>query len=105
MSLLTEVPHSRAGRQTLQTLQASTSDLILPTSPDDAHRTAREFASAMIPAWWTRDQVADQLLSALPAMDPAGDYPESSHPLSELYECHRSAGTLPLTDDADGAWG
>lgn len=105
MSLLTEVLDSRAGRQTLRTLRASTSDLFLSTSLDDARRTAREVAGVMIPAWWTRDQVADQLLFALPAMESTGHRPESSHQLRELYEHHRAAGTLPLTDGEGGAWG
>ena len=86
-------------------LQVTTSDLILSTSLDDVQRTAREFAGVMIPAWWDRDQIADQLLAALPPMEPAGDDPEYRDHLRELYERHRAAGTLPLTDDEGGAWG
>src|SRR5699024_8896505 len=52
-------------------LQVTTSDLILSTSLDDVQRTAREFAGVMIPAWWHRDQIADQLLAAPPPMEPA----------------------------------
>ena len=85
--------------------QATTSDLILSTLLDDEQRGAREFAGIMIPAWWTRDQVAAQLLAALPSMEPAGDDPECRDHLRELYERHRAAGTLPLTDDEGGAWG
>lgn len=86
-------------------LQVRTSDLILSTSLDDVQRTAREFAGVMIPAWWDRDQIADQLLAALPPMEPAGDDPEYRDHLRELYERHRAAGTLPLTDGEGGAWG
>ena len=85
--------------------QVTTSDLILSTSLDASQRTAREFAGIMIPAWWDRDQVADQLLATLPPMEPAGDDPEYQDHLGELYERHRVAGTLPLTDDEGGAWG
>ena len=84
--------------------QAISSDLILSTSLDDEQRTAREFAGIMIPAWWDRDQVADQLFAALPSMEPAGDDPEYQHRLRELYERHRAAGTLPLTDGEGRAW-
>ncbi|MBB5832878.1 protein NO VEIN domain-containing protein [Brachybacterium aquaticum] len=86
-------------------LQVTTSDLILSTSLEDVQRTAREFAGVMIPAWWDRDQIADQLLAALPPMEPAGDDPEYRDHLRELYERHRAAGTLPLTDGEGGAWG
>ncbi|MEY8654548.1 protein NO VEIN domain-containing protein [Brachybacterium paraconglomeratum] len=86
-------------------LQVTTSDLILSTSLDDAQRTAREFAGVMISAWWDRDQIADQLLAALPPVEPAGDDPEYRDHLRELYERHRAAGTLPFTDDEGGAWG
>ena len=84
--------------------QAISSDLILSTSLDDEQRTAREFAGIMIPAWWDRDHVADQLFAALPSMEPAGDDPEYQHRLRELYERHRAAGTLPLTDGEGRAW-
>ena len=84
--------------------QVTTSDLILSTSLDDEQRTAREFAGVMVPAWWDRDQVADQLLSALPAMKPVGGDPEHQRRLRELLEKHRAAGTLPLTDEEGGAW-
>ena len=85
--------------------QVTTSDLILSTSLEDVQRTAREFAGVMIPAWWDRDKIADQLLAELPPMEPAGDDPEYRDHLRELYERHRAAGTLPLTDDEGGAWG
>lgn len=85
--------------------QATTSDLVLATSLDDEQRTAREFAGIMIPAWWDRNQVADQLLSALPPMQPAGDDAQYSKELRQMYERHRAAGTLPLTDGEGGAWG
>lgn len=85
--------------------QVTTSDLILATSLDDAQRTAREFAGVMIPAWWDRSKIADQLLSALPPMEPAGDDPQYSQGLRQMYERHRAAGTLPLTDGEGGAWG
>ena len=83
--------------------QVTTSDLILSTSLDDEQRTAREFAGVMIPTWWDRDKIADQLLSALPPMEPAGDDPQYSQELRQMYERHRAAGTLPLTDDEGGA--
>ncbi|MCZ4326297.1 protein NO VEIN domain-containing protein [Brachybacterium paraconglomeratum] len=86
-------------------LQVTTSDLILSTSLDDAQRTAREFAGVMIPAWWDRDQIADQLLAALPPMEPAGDDPQYPQKLRQMYDHHRAAGTLPLTDEEGGAWG
>lgn len=85
--------------------QVTTSDLILSTSLDDAQRTAREFAGVMIPTWWDRDKIADQLLSALPPMEPAGVDPQYSQELRQMYEHHRAAGTLPLTDGEGGAWG
>ncbi|MEO2096617.1 MAG: DUF3883 domain-containing protein [Brachybacterium sp.] len=85
--------------------QVTTSDLILSTSLDDAQRTAREFAGVMITAWWTRDQVAAQLLSALPPMEPDGDDPQYSQELRQSYERHRAAGTPPLTDGEGGARG
>lgn len=85
--------------------QATTSDLVLATSLDDEQRTAREFAGVMIPTWWDRDKIADQLLSALPPMEPAGDDPQYSQELRQMYEHHRAAGTLPLTDGEGGAWG
>ena len=85
--------------------QVTPPDLIISTSLDNAKRTAREFAGVMIPAWWGRDRIADQLLSALPPMEPAGDDPEYRDHLRELYEHHRAAGTLPLTDGEGGAWG
>ena len=83
--------------------QVTTSDLILSTSLEDVQRTAREFAGVMIPAWWDRDKIADQLLSALPPIEPAGDDPQNSQELRQMYERHRVAGTLPLTDDEGGA--
>ena len=85
--------------------RATTSDLILSTSLDDVQRTAREFAGVMILAWWDRDQIADQLLAALSPMEPAGDDPEYRDHLRELYERHRAAGTLLLTDAEGAAWG
>lgn len=85
--------------------QVTTSDLILSTSLDNAKRTAREFAGVMIPAWWGRDRIADQLLSALPPMEPAGDDPQYPQKLRQMYDHHRAAGTLPLTDEEGGAWG
>lgn len=85
--------------------QVTTSDLILSTSLEDVQRTAREFAGVMIPAWWDRDKIADQLLSALPPMEPAGVDPQYSQELRQMYEHHRAAGTLPLTDGEGGAWG
>ena len=85
--------------------QVTTSDLILSTSLDASQRTAREFAGVMIPAWWDRDKIADQLLSALPPMEPAGDDPQYSQELRQMYERHRAAGTLPLADGEGGAWG
>ena len=85
--------------------QVTTSDLILSTSLEDVQRTAREFAGVMIPAWWDREMVADQLLSALPPMEPAGDDPQYSQELRQSYERHLAAGTLPLTDEEGGAWG
>ena len=85
--------------------QVTTSDLILSTSLEDVQRTAREFAGVMIPAWWDRDKIADQLLSALPPMEPAGVDPQYSQELRQMYEHHRAVGTLPLTDGERGAWG
>lgn len=74
-------------------------------SCDDEEQTAREFAGVMIPVWWSREQVADQLLSALPPVEPNGDDPASALWLRQLFDLHRGAGTLPLTDDEGGAWG
>ncbi|MEV0869544.1 DUF3883 domain-containing protein [Brachybacterium paraconglomeratum] len=85
--------------------QVTTSDLILSTSLDASQRTAREFAGVMVPAWWDRDKIADQLLSALPPMEPAGDDPQYSQELRQMYERHCAAGTLPLADGEGGAWG
>lgn len=82
-----------------------TSDLVLSTSLDGEHRTAREFAGVMIPAWWDRDKIADQLLSAMPPMEPAGDDPQYSQELRQKYEHHCAAGTLPVADGEGGAWG
>lgn len=83
--------------------QATDSDRIVSTSLDDASRTAREFAGVMIPAWWSREQVADQLLSALPPVEQHGDDPAAALRLRQLFDLHRDAGTLPLTDDEGGA--
>lgn len=85
--------------------QVTDADKVLSTSLDDKERTAREFAGVMIPTWWDRDRVADQLLSALPPMETAGDDPEYRDHLRQLYEQHCAAGTLPLTDGEGGAWG
>lgn len=85
--------------------QVTISDLILSTSLEDVQRAAREFAGFMIPAWWDRDKIADQLLSSLPPMEPAGDDPQYSQELRQMYERHRAVGTLPLTDGEGGAWG
>ena len=85
--------------------QVTTSDLILSSSLEDEQRTAREFAGVVIPAWWDRDKIADQLLSALPPMEPAGVDPQYSQELRQMYEHHRAVGTLPLTDGERGAWG
>ncbi|WP_270408113.1 hypothetical protein [Brachybacterium paraconglomeratum] len=57
----------------------------------------------MIPAWWSREQVADQLLSALPPVEQHGDDPAAALRLRQLFDLHRDAGTLPLTDDEGGA--
>ncbi|GAP78278.1 MULTISPECIES: hypothetical protein [Brachybacterium] len=80
-------------------------ELILSTSVDASQRTAREFAGVMIPTWWDRDKIADQLLSALPPMEPAGDDPQYSQGLRQRYERHRAEGTLPVADGEGGAWG
>src|SRR5699024_2738405 len=79
-------------------LQVPTPALILRTSLADVQRTARGLAGVMPPAGGDRDHTADQLLAALPPMEPAGDDPEYRDHLRELYERHRAAGTLPLTD-------
>ncbi|WP_341854185.1 hypothetical protein [Brachybacterium sp. GPGPB12] len=42
---------------------------------------------------------------ALPPMESAGDDRRRRVHQHELYERHRAAGTLPLTDDEGGAWG
>ena len=74
-------------------------DRIAYASLDDTAQAVREFAGVLIPAWWGRERVAVQLLSALPPMSPAGDDPAYQRDLRDLLDRHRTAGTLPLTDD------
>lgn len=73
-------------------------DQIAFTSLNDADEPARGFASTSIPAWWSAEMIADQLLSALPPIEPTADDPAYVAELQELFERHGAVGTVPLTE-------
>lgn len=73
-------------------------DQIAFTSLDDADVPARDFAGTSIPAWWSAEMIADQLLAALPSIEPAADDPAYVAELQELFERHGADGTVPLTE-------
>ena len=62
---------------------------------------ARKFADTMVPAWWTPEMVADQILTALPPVEPTTDDPEYVCRLAEFLKRASAAGETPVTDDGD----
>lgn len=74
-------------------------DQIAYTSLNDADEPSREFAGASIPAWWSAEMIADQLLAALPPVDAAADDPDYASRLAALLEASRASGKLPLTEE------
>ncbi|MGO1200460.1 MAG: hypothetical protein ACTMKY_11245, partial [Dermabacteraceae bacterium] len=73
-------------------------DQIAYTSLNDADEPARDFAGTAIPAWWSAEMIADQLLAALPPIEPTADDPAYVTELQELFERHGAVGTVPLTE-------
>lgn len=74
-------------------------DKIAFTSLNDAEEPARDFAGTAIPAWWSAEMIADQLLRALPPIEPDADDPAYVAWAQDLLARHREAGSVPLTDD------
>ncbi|ASK65907.1 hypothetical protein CFK39_08775 [Brachybacterium avium] len=73
-------------------------DQVAHTSLNDADEPARDFADTSIPAWWSAEMIADQLLAVLPPISPLADDPAYAAELEELFEHHRAEGTVPLTE-------
>jgi hypothetical protein len=73
-------------------------DRIAHTSLGDAEEAAREFAGTMIAAWWSAEMIADQILTALPPVEPTWDGIEYTARLYKLFTQHRGSGSLALTD-------
>lgn len=61
--------------------------------------SAREFAGTSIPAWWSVEMIADQLLAALPPIEPTADDPAYAAGLRDLLAQHRVTRTVPLTEE------
>lgn len=61
-------------------------DRVAYLSLDDAVEPAREFAGAMIPAWWTPVMIADQILARIPPVEPTADDPAYAKRLSAMLE-------------------
>ncbi|ATG50431.1 hypothetical protein CFK38_01995 [Brachybacterium vulturis] len=60
-------------------------DRIAYTSLNDADEPARDFADTSIPAWWSAEMIADQLLAVLPPTQPLADDPTYVAELQELF--------------------
>lgn len=74
-------------------------DQIAYTALDDADEPARDFAGTSIPAWWSAEMIADQLLAALPPVDATADDPDYVSRLAALLESSRASGRVPLTEE------
>ena len=77
-------------------------DQIAYTSLDDADEPARNFAGTTIPAWWSAEMIADQILAAIPPIEPRADDPDYVARIQDLFEHHAAARTVPLTEDERG---
>lgn len=73
-----EVPDRHPGDDVL--------DRVAYLSLDDAVEPAREFAGAMIPAWWTPVMIADQILARIPPVEPTADDLAYAKRLSAMLE-------------------
>ncbi|MGO3210245.1 MAG: protein NO VEIN domain-containing protein, partial [Brachybacterium sp.] len=73
-------------------------DQIAFTSLNDADEPARDFAGTSIHAWWSAEMIGDQLLAALPPIEPTADDPAYVAELQELFERHAAVGTVPLAE-------
>ena len=77
-------------------------DQIAYTSLDDADEPARNFAGTTIPAWWSAEMIADQILAAIPPIEPRADDLDYVARIQDLFEHHAAARTVPLTEDERG---
>ena len=77
-------------------LEAGASSVVMSLVADEP---SRDVAGTSIPAWWSAEMIADQLLSALPPIEPDADNPAYVAWAQDLLARHREAGSVPLTDD------
>lgn len=69
------------------------------TSLNDADETSRDFAGTTIPAWWNAEMIADQILTAIPPIEPTADDLDYVARLQALLERHRGEESVPLTEE------
>lgn len=74
-------------------------DQIVYTSLNDTDEPARDFAGTSIPAWWSAEMIANQLLSALPTIEPTADDAAYAAGLRDLLAQHRATRTVPFTEE------
>lgn len=74
-------------------------DQIAHTSLNDADEPARDFAGTSIPVWWSAEMIADQLVAALPPIEPTADDAAYAAGLRDLLAQHRATRTVPFTEE------